>query len=343
MRSVSIAAILAAALALALGGCGGGSEAETQTAGSAPPARFFSPKSFWNQRVDRPLPLDPASPALVGSLEREVAAEQAAAVGPWISTSEYSVPIYTVGARRPTVRVRIASSFREPSLRAALRAVPLPPQARPAAGSDGQLVVWQPATGRLWEFWRLRRSGSAWTASWAGAIADARHNSGVYGPGAWPGADSRWGASGSGLSIAGGLIGLDELATGEVEHALAISLPEVRAGTYASPARRTDGTSGDPLSLPEGARLRLDPELDLTQLSLPPLTRILAEAAQRYGIVVRDRAGEVTFYGEDPRGAEPDPYKGPHGYFEGSYPSELLASFPWQHLQVLELKLHRDP
>ena len=58
-----------------------------------------------------------------------------------------------------------------------------------------------------------------------------------------------------------------ELKRGRIDHALAINLPAPRAGTFAWPAQRTDGT-GDATTLPEGARLRLDPTLDLDQLNL---------------------------------------------------------------------------
>jgi hypothetical protein len=143
------------------------------------------------------------------------------------------------------------------------------------------------------------------------------------------------------LSIAGGLITLEDLEKGQINHALAIALPNVRAGVYASPAQRSDGGSTEPLSLPEGAHLRLDPSLDLASLHLPKLTLMLAEAAQRYGIFVRDQASEPVFYAQDPIPTGTEPYTGARGYFEGKSPSQLLASFPWSHLQLLKMKLHR--
>jgi hypothetical protein len=95
-------------------------------------------------------------------------------------------------------------------------------------------------------------------------------------------------------------------------------------------------------SLPEGAHLRLDPALNLGALHLPRLTMMLALAAQRFGIVVRDRSPTVaSFFAEDPTPTGTDPYTGTAGYFEGKYPNELLASFPWGHLQVLKATLHR--
>ncbi len=165
---------------------------------------------------------------------------------------------------------------------------------------------------------------------------------GVYGPEAWPGATLWWGTSAASLSIAGGLITLEDLQRGQINHALAITIPDVRAGVYASPARRTDGTSTAPLSLPEGAHLRLDPTLDLAALHLSRLTLMIAEAAQRYGIIVRDTSANVAFYGQDPTPTGMNPYIGPQGYFEGQTPGQLLASFPWSHLQVLKMELHSN-
>ena len=67
---------------------------------------------------------------------------------------------------------------------------------------------------------------------------------------------------------------------------------------------------------------------------------MLAEAAQRYGIFVRDKASNVAFYGQDPIPTGTEPYTGPHGYFEGKSPGQLLESFPWKYLQLLKMELH---
>ncbi len=286
-------------------------------------------------------PLAPKSAQFVSALESEIAAETQTERGPWINTTSYSVPVYTVPANQPTVEVRLAKH--EPALQSAWAAVPLPPNAQPATGTDAILVVWQPSTDRLWEFWRLVHGASGWQASWGGAMRHVSSNPGVYGPGAWPGAKPGWGVSASSLSIVGGLISLEDLERGEIDHALAIALPNRRAGVYASPARRSDGRSRDPLSLPAGAQLRLEPGLDLAALHLPRLTLMIAEAAQRYGIFVTDGSTIVSFYAQDPISTGTEPYAGPTGYFEGKPPSQLLASFPWSHLQVLEMELHRRP
>jgi len=279
---------------------------------------------------------------VVGAFAEQIAAAYEAKKGEaFINTTSWSVPIYTVSDTQAKVKVTLEDASKTPALQLAWDAVPLPPAAKPARGTDRHLVVWQPSADKLWEFWGLEKTGSGWQAKWGGAIKRALSNSGAYGPEAWPGAQPGWGASASSLSIAGGLITLEDLEKGQINHALAIALPNVRAGVYASPARRSDGGSTEPLSLPEGAHLRLDPSLDLASLHLPKLTLMLAEAAQRYGIFVRDQASEPVFYAQDPIPTGTEPYTGARGYFEGKSPSQLLASFPWSHLQLLKMKLHR--
>jgi len=82
---------------------------------------------------------------------------------------------------------------------------------------------------------------------------------------------------------------------------LALTIPEPAAGRFVWPANRTDGTSTSPTAIPEGTRFRLDPKLNVAALGLPPMGAAIALAAQRYGMIVRDRGGGVVLYAEDPR------------------------------------------
>jgi hypothetical protein len=341
-------AILLSCLALGCAcGCGaagadtGVGGAQPVPLGTAEAQRFFSPSSFWNRPVAGSL--DPRSDEISAHFAAAVAAERRAGRGPGINTSQWSVPVYRVGAGRPRVRVELRSRPERrplPALRRAWRRVPLPRLPAPASGTDRPLVVWQPSSDKLWEFWGMKRElDGGWKAAWGGAIDDVSGSSGAYGPRAWRGATGAWGASASGLSIVGGLITFGDLERGRIDHALAMSIPEVRADEYSLPARRTDGASRDPLALPEGAHLRLDPDLDLDSLDLPRPTLMLAEAAQRYGIVVRDRAGTVVFYGQDPTPTGSDPYNGPGGYYEGLTAGAIMAEFPWDRLQLLRMRL----
>jgi hypothetical protein len=119
-----------------------------------------------------------------------------------------------------------------------------------------------------------------------------------------------------------------------------VAIPWARSKSFSWPAQRTDGASTDPNAIPEGARFRIDPRVELTKLNLPRMTLLMAQAVQRYGMVVVDQTGwAVGFGAEDPTPLGTDPYYGRTGLFGGSWPSELLAKFPWQHLQLLEMQL----
>ena len=297
----------------------------------------------------------------------EAESEERAGSGPFVQTYSYTTPIYVVGRHQRTVRVAIDTDQRHTwvtSLQAASTAVPIPPNARPSAGTDSQITVYQPSHNRLWEYWELRREGDGWHARWGGAIDDVSISPGYYTPSAWNGALSVWGASGTSLPLVAGTMTLAELRSGHIDHALAISLPDPRAGVVAWPAQRSDGT-GSAAELPEGAHLRLNPRLDIAAMHLPKIVEMMALAAQRYGIIVRDQShAAIGFYAEDPTqfGAKPhtasDPYYGlsrdadgrpdptngkpdSSALFDGMWPASFFRYFPWRQLQVLKMSTHR--
>lgn len=159
---------------------------------------------------------------------------------------------------------------------------------------------------------------------------------GYYTRQAWRGAKTAWGATASSLPVIGGTITVNDVLRGSIRHAIAVALPAPRARTFAWPAQRTDGTGG-PTALPEGARLQLDPQLNLESLHLPPLVRMIAEAAQRYGMVVRDQTHKgISLFGEDARGARAAVL---HHAFASQTPLELLSLFPWDRLRLLRMRL----
>jgi hypothetical protein len=287
-------------------------------------ARPFARGSFWNVPLRSNAPLDPDSSTLVRDLVGQVRR-----YGPWINTWQYSSPVYRVPAGQR--RVKVTLDTRYGPLADAFASVPLPANAKPARGNDRHLVVWQPSTDTIWEFFKLQRESDGWHARWGGRMSHVSRDQGFF--------PAPLGATATGLPLMGGLITLDELKHGRIDHALDISLVRTRRSFRSWPAQRTDGWISAPASIPEGARFRLDPRLDLSKLRLPRVTRMIAEAAQRYGIVVRDKGGAVTFYAEDPAPLGTNPYGGPNGYFQGRYPSQLLQSFPWDRLKLLRMDL----
>jgi hypothetical protein len=184
-----------------------------------------------------------------------------------------------------------------------------------------------------------------WHAGWGGRMLDVSSDPGYY-RNVYDGGtlveQSSWGATASSLPIAGGLITLADLASGQIDHAVAMLVPKAKAGVHSCPAQRTDGYDSSPNAIPEGARFRLNPSLDLNAIAMPPITRMIAVAAQKYGLIVNDQTGvTVGFRAQDPtplmRQGQANPYT---KYFVGSngqpeLPSRLLASFPWSQLQLL--------
>jgi hypothetical protein len=295
--------------------------------GPAWPGNPFSPTSIWNAPLGANAPLAPQSQAYAQELIRQVNR-----YGPWLNTYQYSVPVYVVGARQPTVHVTLDAYG--PDLQAEFNAVPLPSHAVPARGSDAELTVWQPSTNRMWDFYKLHRARHAWHASWGGFMSDASKNPGYF---THSGLTNNWGATATGLPLLGGLVTFADLKRGYINHALAIALVETAPRYFAWPAQRTDGgtfTRGI-TAIPEGTRFRLDPSLNIDSLHLPPLDRMLAQAAQRYGIVVRDKAGAVTFVGQAPTSAN-NPWT---AVFGRQYVGNILHQFPWSHLEALQAPL----
>jgi hypothetical protein len=316
-----LAAALSVFLLVVLTGCGAGEEHPGRKAPSAAPEQFFSPRSFWNRPLRDDTPISPSSGALVSELRRLLGL-----TNPWIDTWKFSTPVYRVGRRRQRVGVRLDRPYGP--LGRAFRSVPLPPNASPAPGNDHHLVVWQRSTDTMWEFFKLQRRSDGWHAGWGGRMRPVSRSRGVFA--------APLGATATGLPLVGGLIRASELRRGRIDHALAISLPHTRARAFFPPATRTDGDLYDPKSIPEGTRFRLDSRVDVNKLGLPRVTRVIARAAQRYGMIVRDKGGAVTFYAEAPKRGRPSPYK---RLFGGRYPTALLGRFPWSRLQVVRARL----
>jgi hypothetical protein len=291
-------------------------------------ARPFAPNSVWNEPLSAHSSLDPRSRAYVAQLVLQVDRD-----GPWINTSQFSTPVFTVSAHQRTVKVVLDNKTTDDwaALQASWIAVPVPRNARAAAGTDEHMVVWQPSTDRMWEFWQMHKVEGQWHAVWGGTIDHLSSNPGYY-------TDHReWGATATSLPLLGGLIRPSELAAGHIDHALALAVPAAQAANLAWPAERTDGYIRSPNEIPEGQHFRLDPKLDLNRISMPPVIRMMAVAAQKYGVIVRDQSGAVSFYAEDTAAeGRPDPYHALSGFFEDQYVNNLLKSFPWSHMQALK-------
>lgn len=286
--------------------------------------QWFSPTSFWN----RPLPAAQATAPNSAQVVAELIRQKDAYGGPWMNIEKFSIPVFTVGPNVPRVVVRDSDggSPRADSPNRWAKA-PVPARATPADGTDQHVVIWQPSSDTMWEFWVFQNGPNGPEARHGAKIPQVSRSAGII--------EAPYGATASGLPAVGGLVTARDLRRGRIDHALAIAVPEPARESLTLPATRTDGWSTNPDAPLEGSRFRLDPDLDIPSLRLHPLARMLAEAAQKYGIVVRDQAGAVTMFGEDPRGVGVDRFTQLIGDADRK---AILETFPWDRLQMLPTK-----
>jgi hypothetical protein len=300
--------------------------------------RIFAPGSFWYAPIPADAPLHPNSAAFVRDLVRQIDTYYGHVE---INTIKYSSPIYFVGNDVASVRVAYWDCQNQGDKSRLLdqqwSAVPVPPYAEPADGTDSEMTIYRQATDTLWDFWRAQREGGRWEACWGGRMLNASKSDGIW--------THPYGATASGLPFIGGQIGAEELSRGAINHVIGIALVEAdSANIFSWPANRSDGynPSNLPNRIPEGLRFRLDPTIDVDALRMHPAGKIIAKAAQTYGFVVWDKAGAVSLRADNPKGfiakGLPDPYP---AIWNGSPTYKILAGFPWEKLQFLPMNYGR--
>ncbi|MEX0768092.1 MAG: hypothetical protein WD029_06445, partial [Microthrixaceae bacterium] len=83
-----------------------------------------------------------------------------------------------------------------------------------------------------------------------------------------------------------GTITFEEVQSGAIDHVILGSTSISAPGKFVWPARGGDGVSSDPNAPPMGAWLRLSADADLSGLG--PQSRVVAQAAQKYGVILSD-------------------------------------------------------
>jgi hypothetical protein len=118
------------------------------------------------------------------------------------------------------------------------------------------------------------------------------------------------------------------LQAGEIDHALAFMYPYTRSGGPVLPATESDGKTESPAAIPEGARLQLDPSLDLSRAALAPYERTIARALQRYGMYLIDSGGGVAMRAQHPQSTST-----PYPWGDRTYVQ--LPAWLLEHMRVL--------
>lgn len=156
--------------------------------------------------------------------------------------------------------------------------------------SDGDchLIVVDPIKKKLFEMWRADIHGSTFHGGCA-VVWDLtkKYPETLRGKGCTS-------ADAAGFPIAAMLASPDEVAAGEIPHALRFILPNARiqSGMYVAPATHSTGpTSGGPNAPPYGVRFRL--RADYPVASLGKGAAAIARALQKYGMFLAD-GGTIT-------------------------------------------------
>lgn len=269
--------------------------------GMSLPATFlpFQPSSPWTTPIPAAPEIDPDSDLMISNLSAEVY-DLGAAFVKWTtpvhvidSAQARKVSVYSVkGPKNPDV---------DPNEDGIVENVPMPACVWPDPEQDGHMVLVDPVARKSWEFSRfgLDTNGnyiasgiSIWDLNGAGYHA--------------PFTGSYWwtyGSNGAGVPWIGGIIRPEEIAAGEIKHAILCATPVNRKCTVDGqkeqvciPACKTDGWGIGTAYIPEGTRLQLDPNLDLDALKLSPETKVVARAMQKYGMIVSDNSSAFKTY-----------------------------------------------
>lgn len=312
-----VAAILAA-VAVAVGGVlqshdrSSGPTRQTQSAPkrAAKPVRSFLnpfPKtSVWSRALPASPRVDPASDAKMAYwVEHSV-------VNPSMSLRRYGWAIVPAAANAPTYSVKCVIYEC-----AGIGRVRIPKGTLPDPGSDGHLVVYDAKRALEWDFWISHCPDSC---AIAGAGNKLSTNKNIpFGA-----------ATASGIPGLAGIVHPEEIIRGHIDHPLVFAMPNVRHG-YVCPARAGAGSATDPLALPEGTLMQLDPSLNVAALPLPRWQKVIARALQQYGMYLEDGSGNLQIGSENPvnRG---DLWA--KAGLTGDY-ADFAADFPWAKMRVL--------
>jgi len=287
------------------------------TLGAADAAgRLYDPAGPLNTPIPRNARTDKASADMIDLLRRD-----ANRGGFFIVVKRWTTTVFFSNSRTPRRNVRLTASW-APAQR--MIGVPIPRRAVPDPSGDGHMTIIDRDTGCEYDFWQAKKRDTGWFASWGNTVK-------TDGPGVFPKGLS---ARGSGFALPAGLIWPRDLARGRIRHALIFSYSYPSAAGAVPPATETDGGITRLGAIPEGARLQLDPDLDLDTLSLQPYERIIAQALQEYGMYLADWGGPgITLYAVHPSSFRGDAYAGllPNG------PYVSLDNIPVDRFRVLRM------
>lgn len=247
------------------------------------PAPYFPAGSPWAQDVSH-APVDPQSAKIIGWLAED---------GGWghgRMQVDFSMRVLQANASTPKVPFHKGANFIGDDSDKVTE-VPLPPggglEGQPGyqcadEDSDCHLIVVDRGQGKLYEAWQANYDKSKLTANFIG-VWDLNR---LYPPSGR--GEQCTSADAAGFPIAPLLFNADEIALGNINHAIRFILPNgrMRSGVYVHPATHAGSPRGPLNAPPMGAHFRLKADFDMSKLT--PSARVVARAMQKYGMYLSD-------------------------------------------------------
>ena len=248
------------------------------TSGEAPRignCPVFPADNIWNTPVDS-LPKHPRSKAYIASIGLAIKIHP-----DFGSNLEYGIPFTEIPDNTQEVPVNFEYADESDQGK-----YPIPRDVPVEGGSDHHIILIDGRKCTLYELYAAapQKNGS-WTAG-SGIKMDLKSN--TLRPAGKTSADA------SGLPILPGLVRYDEVASGEIHHALRFTLQHTQ-GAYVWPARHSASSSTDKNVAPMGMRFRLRADFDIT--NYPRNTKIIMKALKRYGMFLADNGGSLYLGG----------------------------------------------
>jgi hypothetical protein len=270
--------------------------------GMSLPADFnaFTSTSPWNTPIPSKPSIDSSSKSIIKNLKSKAEVLKGSFTG-------WTIPLFVIDSQASPKRniKTTGDSFNpdvDPDRDGIAVDIPIPEGVWPDPKTDGHMLLIDPYVRKSWDFSRAQHlSDGSWTTSGL-TIWD------LDGPGyREPFSGSYWwnyGVRGSGFPLIAGLIRPEEIEAGEVKHALVFASPinqksrtaKTKQQVCSPPASKTDGYGIGSKYILEGARLQLDPNLDLDSLNLSPATKVIARAMQKYGMYNGDNSTDFKIY-----------------------------------------------
>ena len=248
----------------------------------------FPAGNVWNTPVDK-LPVDAHSDQYVTTIGASQPAHADFGSGLW-DGGPIGIPFVDVPGSQPKVAVTFDYDSESDH-----GGYPIPPnvpiEGGPQSSGDRHVLVIDRDRCILYELYSAYpQPDGSWHAG-SGAVFDLKSN--ALRPAGWTSADA------AGLPITPGLIRYDEVAAGEIAHAVRFTVPQTR-NTYIWPARHYASDLTGANYPPMGQRFRLKAGFDVSKFS-PPV-QVILQALKRYGMILADNGSSWYLSGApDPR------------------------------------------